>query len=337
MIGMRISTVMCNQTWPSLRISNVGLDNMPFHRQPPKMDKLVVVMGATGAGKSRLSVDLATHFGGEIVNSDKIQVYKGLDVATNKITEEERCGIPHHLLGAIDPHKEFEAKNFCDMASLAINSITCRGKLPIIVGGSNSFIEALFYDKTYEVYTRYNFCFLWVDVSMHVLNSFLTKRVDKMVEKGLVNEVRNMFNPKNADYSKGIRKAIGVPEFDRYFRAELSNSVDEETRIKLLEEVINEVKINNCKLASQQLEKIKRLINVKGWNVHRLDATEVYKKRGNEEEEMVEELWKNLVVGQSKRIMDRFLCENYRSSMDCSNDGTAINIAISAMAAASYY
>nr|XP_016509439.1 PREDICTED: adenylate isopentenyltransferase 5, chloroplastic-like [Nicotiana tabacum] len=114
---------------------------------------------------------------------------------------------------------------------------------------------------------RYNFCFLWVDVSMHVLNSFLTKRVDKMVEKGLVNEVRNMFNPKNADYSKGIRKAIGVPEFDRYFRAELSNSVDEETRIKLLEEAINEVKINNCKLASQQLEKIKRLINVKGWNI----------------------------------------------------------------------
>ncbi|XP_059302693.1 adenylate isopentenyltransferase 3, chloroplastic-like [Lycium ferocissimum] len=326
MIGMRISTIMCNQTWPLLNIRN--------HRQPPQMDKVVVVMGATGAGKSRLSVDLATHFKGEIVNSDKIQVYKGLDIATNKITEEERCGIPHHLLGVIDPHNEFTANSFCNMASLAIDSITDRGKLPIIAGGSNSFIEALVYDKIYKLSTRYDFCFLWVDVSMHVLSSYLAERVDKMVEKGMVNEVRNMFNPRNQDYSRGIRKAIGVPEFDRYFRAELSKSVDAETRVKLLEEAINKVKINNCKLASQQLEKINRLTNVKGWNVHRLDATEItFKKRGNEKEkEVAEELWKNLVVGQSKNIVTKFLCENYRN---CS-DGTDINRDILDMAEASY-
>ncbi|MCD7468007.1 Adenylate isopentenyltransferase [Datura stramonium] len=92
-----------------------------------------------------------------------------------------------------------------------------------------------------------------------------------MVENGMIDEVRTMFNPKNKDYSKGIRKAIGVPEFDRYFREELSKSINEETRVKLLEEAIKEVKVNNCKLASQQLEKINSLINVKGWNVHRLD------------------------------------------------------------------
>ncbi|KAK4376285.1 hypothetical protein RND71_006962 [Anisodus tanguticus] len=109
--------------------------------------------------------------------------------------------------------------------------------------------------------------------NVDILNSSLCERVDKMVDKGMVNEVRNVFNPRNQDYSSGIRKAIDVPEFDRYFQAELSKIIDEETRVKLLEEAINEVKINNCKLASQQLKKINHLINVKGWNVHRLDAT----------------------------------------------------------------
>ncbi|KAH0659999.1 hypothetical protein KY289_028747 [Solanum tuberosum] len=104
---------MCNQTCPLLHIG-----------QPPQMDhKVVVVMGVTGAGKSRLSIDLATHFKGEIINSDKIQVYKGLDIATNKIIENERCSIRHHKMGVIDPYKEFTAKSFCNMASFAINSI----------------------------------------------------------------------------------------------------------------------------------------------------------------------------------------------------------------------
>ncbi|KAH0756745.1 hypothetical protein KY290_020238 [Solanum tuberosum] len=61
--------------------------------------KVVFVMGATGTGKSRLSIDLAIHFQGEIINSDKMQVYKGLDIITNKITDIEKQGIPHHLLG----------------------------------------------------------------------------------------------------------------------------------------------------------------------------------------------------------------------------------------------
>ncbi|KAK4357355.1 hypothetical protein RND71_022965 [Anisodus tanguticus] len=319
------SAQMCKQVWPNL----LNLRNLP------QKDKVVVVMGVTGAGKSRLSIDLATQFRGEIVNSDKIQVYKGLDIATNKITHEERCGVPHHLLGIIDPYKEFTTKNFCNMASFAVNSITDSGKLPIIVGGSNSFIEALVHDNSYHFSTRYDCCFLWVDVSMNVLNSFLYERVDKMVDQGMINEVRNMFNPKNKDYTKGIRKAIGVPEFDSYFRAELSNSVDIETRERLLKEAINQVKINNCILASKQLEKIKRLINVKGWKIHRLDATEVFKKKRKADEDEAEEIWKNIVMGQSIKLVDKFLCEKNRKSMVYTNDGTTI--AASAMAAASNY
>lgn len=316
------SAQMCKQVWPNL----LQLQNFL------QKDKVVVVMGVTGAGKSRLSIDLATQFNGEIVNCDKIQVYKGLDIATNKITEEERCGIPHHLLGVIDPYKEFTTKNFCNMASCTVNSITNREKLPIIVGGSNSFIEAFVHNN---FSTRYDFCFLWVDASMNVLNSFLYERVDKMVDQGMVDEVRKMFNPKNTDYTKGIRKAIGVPEFDSYFRAELSNFVDKQTRERLLKEAINEVKINNCILASKQLDKIKRLINVKGWKIHRLDATEVFRKQRKAEEEEAEEIWKNMVMGQSRKIVAKFLYENYRNSMVYKTDGTAI--AASVIAAASHY
>ena len=61
--------------------------------------KVVVIMGATGTGKSRLCVDLATHFRGEIINSDKMQVYKGLEIVTNKITHAEKQGVRHYLLG----------------------------------------------------------------------------------------------------------------------------------------------------------------------------------------------------------------------------------------------
>lgn len=325
MIGMMNSAQMCKQVWPNLLQLRNFLQN----------DKVVLVMGVTGAGKSRLSIDLATQFNGEIVNSDKIQVYKGLDIATNKITEEERCGIPHHLLGVIDPYKEFTPQNFCNMTSSAVNSITNRGKLPIIVGGSNSFIEALVhYNNSCSFSTRYDFCFLWVDASMNVLNSFLYDRVDKMVDQGMVEEVRQMFNPENTDYTKGIRKAIGVPEFDSYFRAELSNSVDRQTRERLLKEAINEVKINNCILASKQLEKIKRLINVKGWKIHRFDATEVFRKQRKAEKEEAEEIWKNMVMGQSRKIVAKFLFENYRNSMVYKSDGTPL--AASAMAAASH-
>ncbi|KAK1399001.1 Adenylate isopentenyltransferase 3, chloroplastic [Heracleum sosnowskyi] len=151
---MRMSMLTCKQITPSLNIPD-GRHVLPFLRssRPPK-EKVVVVMGATGTGKSKLSIDLATRLSGEVVNSDKMQVYEGLDIITNKITEEEACDVPHHLFGIIDPNVDFTSTNFCSMASLAIRSIAGRRKLPIIVGGSNSFIEALVEDEIHEFRSR---------------------------------------------------------------------------------------------------------------------------------------------------------------------------------------
>ncbi|KAA8543214.1 hypothetical protein F0562_021291 [Nyssa sinensis] len=296
---MGMSLLVCKQTRPSLSIPT-GSGRIIGVR--PQKEKVVVVMGATGAGKSRLSIDLATRFRAEIVNSDKMQVYKGLDIVTNKINDEESRRVPHHLLGIIDPNSDFTATDFCDLASLSLKSIVNRGKLPIIVGGSNSYIEALIDNEDFDFRSRYDCCFLWVDVSMTVLHSFISKRVDRMVEAGMVDEVRSIFDP-NADYSRGIRRAIGVPEFDRYFRAEtFSDDDDQENHARLLEEAIQAIKDNTCELACRQLEKIYRLRNVKRWKVHRLDATDVFTKRGKE----ADEAWEKLLAVPIM-IVQRFL------------------------------
>ncbi|XWS46794.1 hypothetical protein CRYUN_Cryun14cG0098800 [Craigia yunnanensis] len=296
---MKVSLSMCKQTVSLLDIPS-GVLKSDFFSPWRQKEKGVILMGATGTGKSRLSIDLATRFPAEIINSDKIQVHAGLDIATNKITEEEQCGIPHHLLGVINPNTDFTETNFIDMASHAMASILSRSQLPIIAGGSNSYIEALVDDKDFRFRSKFECCFLWVDVATPVLHQYVSERVDKMVENGMVDEVRSFFDS-NANYARGIRKAVGVPEFDRYFRAE--PFLDKKDRAKLLQEAIQEIKRNTCKLACRQLEKIHRLRNKKNWKIHRLDATEVFRRRGEE----ADKAWEELVADPSIEIVTEFL------------------------------
>ncbi|XP_021280953.1 adenylate isopentenyltransferase 3, chloroplastic [Herrania umbratica] len=297
---MRISLSMCKQTVVLPDRASGMLNLVDFFSPRRQKEKVVILLGATGTGKSRLSIDLATRFPAEVINSDKIQAHEGLDIATNKITEDERCGIPHHLLGVINPNTDFTATNFVDMATHAMDSILSRSQLPVIAGGSNSYIEALVDDKDYRFRSKYECCFLWVDVAMPVLHHYVSERVDKMVENGMVDEVRKYFDS-NANYTRGIRKAIGVPEFDRYFRAE--PLLDKQGRAKLLQEAIQEIKRNTCKLACRQLEKIHRLRNKKNWKIHRLDATEVFLRRGKE----ADEAWEEFVAGPSTEMVAEFL------------------------------
>lgn len=325
MIMNIISGSACKAAQASSLVVNFerGLNMDPFfhhHHHHHRKDKVVIILGATGSGKSKLAIDLATHFTpAEVINSDKIQLYKGLDIATNKVTQDECQGVPHHLLGIVDPNHDFTADDFILHASSAMDSIIHRHSLPIIAGGSNSYIEALV-NHHHQTGRPTEFCFLWVDVSLPVLHAFLTDRVDRMVEAGLVEEVRKMFNPK-ADYTKGIRKAIGVPELDEFLEAEMSPKVDEKTKKKLLEVAINKMKVNNCRLASRQLHKIHRLQGL--WNVHRLDATEAIMLKNNNNNnnnsnnnnnnnvELLswKEAWENQVMKKSKRIVHKFLYE----------------------------
>ncbi|KAK9137184.1 hypothetical protein Sjap_007778 [Stephania japonica] len=286
-----------------------------FNGWRDKDNKVVVVMGATGTGKSRLSIDLAARFNAEVINSDKIQVYKGLDIVTNKVSEEEKLGIRHHLLGEVPPDDDFSAAQFRRSAHCAIASILDRNRLPIIAGGSNSFVEALIDDEELSFRSNYDCCFIWVDVPLPILYPSLDRRVDRMVDAGLVDEVRQIFDPQ-ADYTKGIRRAIGVPELDDYLRLErelvLSNVHENESLRSLkglLDEAIEKIKVRTCELACRQLKKIRRLY--RKWDVsteHRVDASEVFRCRGRE----TDEVWDRTVMAPTSRIVAEFLFGNKR-------------------------
>lgn len=260
--------------------------------------KVIFILGATGTGKSRLSIDLATRFPAEIINSDKIQVFQGLDIITNKLSKSDQQGVRHHLLGEIDPDSDFTTHDFCNRALLAIKEIIESGRVPIVGGGSNSYIEVLVTDPQYGFGSKYDSCFIWLDVAFSVLCSYLSGRVDQMVCMGLVEEVRAMRDPE-ADLDRGIRRAIGVKEMENYFTA-----VDDDSdREVLLKKAIDEIKRNTCELAYRQSEKIQRLRNELGWAMHRIDATDVFQKSGDQ----ANCAWEKLVMLPSLKFVAQFL------------------------------
>ncbi|GAA1923491.1 tRNA (adenosine(37)-N6)-dimethylallyltransferase MiaA [Arthrobacter gandavensis] len=103
---------------------------------------VIAVVGPTGTGKSDLGVALARHLGGEVINADSMQFYRGMDIGTAKLPEAERGGIAHHLLDILDVTEEASVSAFQAQAREAINQIRSRGNCPILVGGSGLYVRA---------------------------------------------------------------------------------------------------------------------------------------------------------------------------------------------------
>lgn len=103
---------------------------------------LVVVLGPTGSGKSELSLVLAEH-GGEVVNFDSVQIYRGFDVGSAKLTFSERRGIPHHLIDIAEPDSDFTAGSYARTAGQVLHQISRRGRIPVLVGGTGFYLRAL--------------------------------------------------------------------------------------------------------------------------------------------------------------------------------------------------
>ncbi|HJA61603.1 MAG TPA: tRNA (adenosine(37)-N6)-dimethylallyltransferase MiaA, partial [Candidatus Brevibacterium intestinavium] len=103
---------------------------------------IITVVGATATGKSDLALDLAEHLGGEIINTDSMQFYRGMDIGTAKLPVEERRGIPHHLIDILDVTAEANVQDFQARARTAIADIRNRGHRPILVGGSGLYVRA---------------------------------------------------------------------------------------------------------------------------------------------------------------------------------------------------
>ena len=109
----------------------------------PEAPVLIIVLGPTAVGKSRVAVDLSLRFGGEVVSGDSIQVYRGFDIGTDKPTAEARRGVPHHLIDIVGPEVQFTAADFVREALAAARGIAARGRLPIVAGGTGLYIKAL--------------------------------------------------------------------------------------------------------------------------------------------------------------------------------------------------
>ncbi|KAG2409724.1 Adenylate isopentenyltransferase [Vigna angularis] len=137
-----------------------------------------------------------------------------------QIPKSQHSGIPHHLLAIIDdPDYDSTIHDFCNHVLLALDTIVQNGHLPIIVGGSNTYLTPLLEDPDVAFRSKYNCCFIWVDVLLPVLFPYLDKRVDKMVDAGVVDEIREAFVA-GPDCSRGIRRVIGVPELEEFFLLE---------------------------------------------------------------------------------------------------------------------
>ncbi|MCJ7488513.1 MAG: tRNA (adenosine(37)-N6)-dimethylallyltransferase MiaA [Candidatus Aminicenantes bacterium] len=109
----------------------------------PDTGDIVIVLGPTAVGKSRVAVDLALRFGGEVISGDSIQVYRGFDIGTDKPPAASRRGVRHHLIDIVGPEVQFTAADFVREALKAAGEITSRGHLPLIAGGTGLYIKAL--------------------------------------------------------------------------------------------------------------------------------------------------------------------------------------------------
>ena len=110
------------------------------------MNKLIIISGPTCTGKSSLSIKFAKQIGGEVISADSIQVYKGLDIGSAKITTKEMQGVKHHLIDVLEPNEDFNVYIFKEMAKVALEEIYANDHIPIIVGGTGFYIQSILYD-----------------------------------------------------------------------------------------------------------------------------------------------------------------------------------------------
>jgi len=128
-------------------------------------NKIIVIVGPTAVGKTHVSLELAKKLDTEIISADSMQIYKGMDVGTAKITEDEKGGIIHHMIDIVSPDEDYSVSEFKKDAEVIIDNLLLKNKIPVIVGGSGLYINSLIYDldfgntksndKIREYYTYY--------------------------------------------------------------------------------------------------------------------------------------------------------------------------------------
>lgn len=114
---------------------------------------IFVICGPTASGKTRMGVELALRFGGEVVSADSMQIYRGMDIGTAKPTPGEMRGVPHHMISIADPRENYSVARYAAEAAACVDDILTRGRLPIVVGGTGLYIDALVTGRPFAAFS----------------------------------------------------------------------------------------------------------------------------------------------------------------------------------------
>lgn len=115
--------------------------------------KILVIVGPTASGKTRMAVELAQRHNGEVISADSMQIYRTMDIGTAKPTKEEMGGIPHHMIDVADPEEDFSVARYVEMAAQCVDDVLERGKLPIVAGGTGLYIDSLLSGRTFAPFS----------------------------------------------------------------------------------------------------------------------------------------------------------------------------------------
>jgi len=205
---------------------------------------IYAIIGPTGVGKTSLSIKLAKKIDAEIINCDSMQIYKELNIGTAKINEEEMCGIKHHMLSIKSINEDYNSFNYQEDARAILNKLLKENKNVIIVGGTGLYLKTLLYDyKFNDEKTNnnklYDFKLIGLTRDRRKLYQIIDDRVDKMIDDGLVNEVRYLYD--NFKESRILNTAIGYKEFFPYFEG-----------VKTLDEIKDKIKKSSRHYAKRQ-------------------------------------------------------------------------------------
>lgn len=205
---------------------------------------LIAIVGETASGKTALGIELAKRFDGEIICADSRTVYRSMDIGTAKPTTAEQVLVPHHLLDIVNPDQQFTVADFQRLATEAIDDVTRRGKLPIMVGGSGLYVDAVIYQYAFSSPTqarnpnnprhlaaearradtslRPHTLVLGLESNRETLTERISQRVHAMVQAGLVEETRMLL----AQYRGS--KALDAPGY-KAFAQYIAGDIDLET------------------------------------------------------------------------------------------------------------
>lgn len=152
------------------------------------MNKLILISGPTGVGKSSLAIELAKILDTEIISADSMQIYKGFNIGTAKVTEEEMQGIKHHMIDIVEANDNFSVKEYRDMAYKIIDKLHAENKIPIVVGGTGLYINSLIYNLNFD---------------------------DNNADEDIRNILNNLLEEKGIEYIRNILKHVDEESYNK--------------------------------------------------------------------------------------------------------------------------